>query len=82
MKSWFSRIKSSVNPLALRSSPKFCLQLGSKASSFSNPDDDDERAWWPLTLPERLSLVGGLGDSGGVGAEEWRWPPKRPPKKP
>ncbi len=30
-------------------------------------------------LPERPWLVYGRGDSGGVDADEWRWPPKMPP---
>lgn len=46
MKSWLSRINSSVRPLDFRSSPKFSLHSGSKASSFSNPDGRDGASCW------------------------------------
>lgn len=38
MKSWFSRMKSSVRPFDFKSSPKCSLQYGSKASSKANSD--------------------------------------------
>jgi hypothetical protein len=68
MKSWLSRIKSSVKPLEVRSSPKCSLHNGSKASSVANSDFGLK----PLVLPERECPVGARGDSGGVGAEECR----------
>ena len=80
MKSWLSRMKSSVSPFALRSSPKFSLHRGSKASSVAN----SEGVVWPpkpFMLPDRPCPTNPpLGDSGGVGADEWRWP-KSPPSK-
>lgn len=72
MKSWFSLMKSSVRPRALRSSPKFSRQFGSKASSTANSElpplnpftlPTESRVWWPGPTLVR-------GDSGGVGAEE------------
>lgn len=52
MKSWLSRINSSVRPLARRSSPKCSRQLGSKASSVANSEGGvGPRP--PLRLPDR-----------------------------
>jgi hypothetical protein len=84
MKSWLSRIKSSFNPLAFKSSPKCSLHWGSKASNFANLGGAAGSSWYPFTLPDRLSLTGAdtRGDSGGVGADECRCPPKRPPNNP
>jgi len=80
IKAWLSRMKSSLRPFDARSSPKCSLHSGSKASNVAN----SERALWPLTLPEREWLAGAVvrGDSGGVGADECRWPPKMPPSSP
>ena len=79
MNSWFSLMKSSVNPLSLRSCPKCSRQRGSKASNRANSDICE-----PLRLIEEregLWAAGGRfdrGDSGGVGAEECLCPKRLP----
>lgn len=85
MKSWFSRINSSVSPCSERKFPKLSRQFGSYASNLANLDGD---LWKPLTFVEEVlawDCAGGRllrGDSGGVGAEECLCPPKMLPKNP
>jgi hypothetical protein len=52
MKSWLSRMKSSVRPLDFRSSPKCSLHSGSKASKVANSDGGLYPFVPLLTLPE------------------------------
>lgn len=71
MNSWLSLIKSSVNPLSLRSWPKCSRHSGSNASRRSNSEG------LPKVIEDIAAGFGGgggrallEGDSGGVGAEE------------
>lgn len=60
MNSWFSLIKSSVNPLSLRSWPKCSRHRGSKASSRANSE-----AGRPLfRLSEDIDILCGTGGGG------------------
>ena len=74
MNSWLSLMKSSVKPLSLRSCPKCSRHKGSKASSRENSESG-----LVLRLMEDMEAecMGGggrpaPGESGGVGADEWR----------
>lgn len=93
MKSWLSRIWSSVIPISRKSPPQVSLQLGSRASNLAYSD-----TFGGLILPEEYDGLccesdGGIyvrGDSGGVGwlgmgadgADVCLWPPNIPPSIP
>lgn len=72
MNSWFSLMKSSVNPLLWRSWPKCSRHMGSNASRRANSD----RPRPPFRL-----VTDDVAELGGDGAEECR-EPNRPPSKP
>lgn len=84
IKSWFSRMKSSSRPWALRSSPKCSLHRGSKASRVAN-SEGGLYPFIPLVLPalRRPAGAAARGESGGVAVgDECLCPPNRPPKRP